>query len=365
MRIAFDPQIFCLQGVGGISRYVCALARNLEGMAGIQAQIFAPIHVNDILHRTFPDQGYRITPLPKADRWLCTINQLMAWPMMSLFSPDIVHETFFAPFSLAPRSARRVITVYDMIHEKFPMMFEPRNPTARWKRRAVFRADHVLCISEHTRQDLIALTGLPPERVTTTLLGFDPLKAPSSSTDQDSTTTMPSILFVGNRQGYKNFVRLLEAFAASSWLRTNFQLVCFGGGSLQPAELEHMARLGLSSKQVVQQSGGDSELATAYRKAAVFVYPSEYEGFGLPLLEAMSLDCPVICSNTSSLPEVAGDAAEYFPPVEVEAIREALERVLTSSTRRQELIERGKRRHKAFSWRRCAEETLAVYRRLT
>ena len=94
------------------------------------------------------------------------------------------------------------------------------------------------------------------------------------------------------------------------------------------------------------------------------VYPSKYEGFGIPPLEAMSLDCPVICSNTSSIPEVVGDAGEYFDPYDVDSIMSSIERVLQSSVRRAELVLLGRERCKRFSWKRCAQETLAVYRRL-
>jgi len=111
-------------------------------------------------------------------------------------------------------------------------------------------------------------------------------------------------------------------------------------------------------------NGNDSELANSYRGAALFVYPSLYEGFGIPPLEAMSLGCPVACSNNSSIPEVAGNAVEYFDPKDTESMRVAMECVLNSTARRAELIDYGFVRCTQFSWERCAEETLAVYRSL-
>ena len=120
----------------------------------------------------------------------------------------------------------------------------------------------------------------------------------------------------------------------------------------------------MAKAHVIHLGGGDDRLATLYRGASAFIYPSKYEGFGIPPLEAMHLECPVICSMTSSIPEVVGEAGEYFDPDDAESIRHAIERVLQSSDRRSELIALGRSRCNLFSWERCARETLDVYKRL-
>lgn len=163
---------------------------------------------------------------------------------------------------------------------------------------------------------------------------------------------------------FKSFEIFLRAYASSSWLRDNFNVVCFGGGAFSSNEIRLFGDLRLSDTQLIQRNGSDAKLASCYRYAAAFVYPSLYEGFGIPPLEAMSLDCPVVCSNTSSIPEVVGNAAEYFDPLDVESIREALERVLNSEERQDELIRYGQLRRTQFSWERCADDTLAIYRGL-
>ena len=122
-----------------------------------------------------------------------------------------------------------------------------------------------------------------------------------------------------------------------------------------------MTRAGLVTERVIHTRGGDEALADVYRGAAAFVCPSLYEGFGLPLLEAMSADCPVVCSKTSSLPEVCGDAAEYFDPYQPEAIAFSIERAAASPSRRDELIALGRLRIKKFSWDTCAKQTAAIY----
>ena len=122
--------------------------------------------------------------------------------------------------------------------------------------------------------------------------------------------------------------------------------------------------LGLDLRKIQQIGGGDDVLAYLYQSAEAFIYPSLYEGFGIPPLEAMSLGCPVICSNTSSLPEVVGDAGEYFDPNNMESIRSAIETVMQSQARRDEFVQKGRERCAIFSWARCAEETMTIYRGL-
>ena len=125
-----------------------------------------------------------------------------------------------------------------------------------------------------------------------------------------------------------------------------------------------MAGLGLTSAQVEHVAGGDDRLAALYQGAAALVYPSKYEGFGIPPLEAMSLDCPVICSQSSSIPEVVGQAGEYFDPFDVDSIRSSMEHVLQSTERRRELVSLGRVRRELFTWERCAQQTADIYRRL-
>jgi glycosyltransferase involved in cell wall biosynthesis len=124
-----------------------------------------------------------------------------------------------------------------------------------------------------------------------------------------------------------------------------------------------MRSLGIESK-VEHVGGGDDRLATLYSNAEIFVYPSLYEGFGIPPLEAMSLGCPVLCSRTSSIPEVVGNAGRYFDPGDIDSIRVAMEEVLYSSVARNKLIQAGFNRCRSFSWSRCAAETAAIYRTL-
>lgn len=247
-----------------------------------------------------------------------------------------------------------------MIHERFPSAFPQHDRTSELKRMATQRADHVICISESTRNDLLEFFDLPENKVSVVYLRFDSLTTIITETD----IKKPYLLYVGYRGSYKNFDGFLRAYASSSWLRNNFDVVCFGGGAFSIDEKKLFDDLKLSDDKLIQMNGDDSKLASIYRNDALFVYPTFYEGFGIPPLEAMSLGCPVACSNNSSIPEVVGNAAEYFDPKDNESMCTAMERVLNSSLRQAELIKYGHVRCAQFSWERCAEETLAIYRGL-
>jgi glycosyltransferase involved in cell wall biosynthesis len=294
------------------------------------------------------------------------LGLLMGDVVIRASKADIVHETYFFPYRLGGRRARRVLTIYDMIHEKFASNFKLSEKTPQFKVLAAKRADHVICISEATRRDAIDILGLNPDKTSVIYLGYDLMQAEREDVEQINISANDDfLLYVGNRGGYKNFPGLLEAYGTSPQLKAQFKLVCFGGGAFSRQELLAMQKFGLKDGQVMQLAGSDQLLARLYRRASAFVYPSLYEGFGIPPLEAMSHDCAVVCSNTSSIPEVVGDAGEYFDPESIESLREAIERVVTTQDRRELLIERGRARLNCFSWDRCAAETLNVYKRLT
>jgi glycosyltransferase involved in cell wall biosynthesis len=221
------------------------------------------------------------------------------------------------------------------------------------------RADHVLCISENTRRDLIEILHVPEAKVSVTYLSAD-LDPPTQSVPSDGA---PYFLYVGDRGGYKNFLGLVAAVGASVQLR-DVRIVCFGSDPLTAAEWQAIDRVGIARERIAHCSGSDAELARKYSGALAFVYPSMYEGFGLPPLEAMACDCPVACSRTSSIPEVVGDAGEYFDPADLDSMRQALENIAGSAELRQRLRLRGREQRRRFSWDRCAAETLALYRRL-
>ena len=367
MRVAFDQQVFLLQEYGGISRYVCGLVSQLNEISEVEAKIFSPLHYNGCLGSLSKQSawGIRVPRVSKTFRIVEFVSRHAAHIAASMYAPDIYHETYYSTDDYCPSGAKRVVTVYDMIYERFPLQFSGGQLTEA-KKAAVSRADHVLCISENTRKDLIEIFKVPSERISVVYPGYDELSVPATAKDGTVSPagSRPYLLYVGSRGGYKNFDSLLRAFASSAYLKANFALYCFGGGALGNEELDLIRELKLSDKHIRQFNGGDETLALLYKNAAAFVYPSRYEGFGIPPLEAMSLNCPVISSKASSIPEVVGDAGEYFDPDNHGSIRAAIESVLESPARRDELVMKGRARCAEFSWTRCARETLAIYRSL-
>jgi len=205
---------------------------------------------------------------------------------------------------------------------------------------------------------------IPEEKVSVIHLGFDQLDT-TTSADQVAPPEFPFLLYVGNRERYKNFHGFLEAYSSSPLLKKDFLIVAFGGFPFRKDELEAISELGLDQSRIIHHSGSDLLLARLYETATAFVYPSLYEGFGLPPLEAMSKKCPVVVGNSSCLPEILGEAAEYFDPTSIESMSAAIERVAYDSERRQELVLRGIERLKLYSWSKCADETLNIYEQIT
>ena len=367
MRIAYDNQVFCNQSYGGISRYFVRLAEQLSS-ANIQIRIFASLHQNHYLAQlpTSIVFGHILSSYPpRGGRIIRKFNDALSKNAIKYWMPDLVHETYYAKVGSAPKGCPTVITVYDMIHELFPESFSPFDNTSEIKRIAIERADHIICISESTRQDLIRYFNTSLQKITVVHLGVDKYSIAKLTEKQSITIKKPYLLYVGNRKGYKNFSYLLRALSSSCKLKNDFDLLAFGGGQFDQMELMLLSELGYNQNQVQHIDGDDQLLGKLYKEATAFVYPSLYEGFGLPPLEAMAHDCPVISSNISSMPEVIGDAAEYFNPTSIENIKQAIENVVYSPSRMEELIRQGNIRLKNFSWKRCTEETLAVYSQFT
>jgi len=246
-----------------------------------------------------------------------------------------------------------------MINEKLEPHSRQRDKETKAKHIAVSRADAVICISENTRHDLIDFLNVPEEKTYVVYLGFSLAATAEAPVKFDS--KKPFLLYVGKRSGYKNFDALLSSFASSPTLSAGFSLVAFGGGAFTNEENQRIAALGLAPSQVLQIAGDDEVLRSLYSGACCFVYPSSYEGFGIPPLEAMSYGCPVVCSNTSSLPEVVGDAAMLVEPDNIEQMVDAIEKVVFDKDATLELISRGTKRIAQFSWARCAEQTMKIY----
>ncbi len=272
---------------------------------------------------------------------------------------DIFHPTYYFPY-FHDWSKPMVITIHDMIPEKFPEDFRGLSMTREWKKIFTNRAEKIIAVSENTKRDIIELYGVKEEKITVIHHGNSFCPEMMEKVDFTKPIFQRYLLFVGIRRGYKNFDRMFRAVTPLVKKDLIDGVICVGGGDFEKREQQLIDDLDMS-QAVLRYDVSDEELAFLYRNARAFVFPSLYEGFGFPLLEAFASGCPVCCSYGSSFPEVAGDAAYYFDPYSEDSIRESIEKVLTSDAFRQELIIKGKERLQFFSWEKTAQDTKKVY----
>jgi glycosyltransferase involved in cell wall biosynthesis len=302
--------------------------------------------------------------LPLSDDWLARLWHRLRLPLpVELITGPL--DLFYSPdFVLPPtrRATRTLLTVHDLSFLHYPEAFVPtlRRYLERVVPRSVARADHVLADSEATRADLIAHLGTAPEKVDVLYSGVDPRFGPESKAGERERLEkrygvgdQPYILSVGTVQPRKNYTRLIRAFAS---LRAEAQLLIAGGKGWLYEEIFAEAE----EHEAVRLLGfvEDEDLPALYRNAALFAFPSLYEGFGLPVLEAMACGTPVVCSDASSLPEVAGNAALLVDPLDIDVLTEAMARVLGDADLRQAMIARGLQQAARFTWERAARQLL-------
>jgi glycosyltransferase involved in cell wall biosynthesis len=361
MKVAFDSQIFELQKFGGISRYFVELSSAMNKSGIVDSRIISPFHQNQYLSSTFKWSKMQVhTPFFtnrfRLNSFLLEINHILGNSQAKKFQPDLIHETFYASEKLWNINVPKVLTIFDLIREKEG---EHKEKIAR-KKKSIERADSIICISENTKRDFLEFYDFDERLVSTIHL------APSDSffySEYRPSKSNAYLLYVGGRAGYKNFNTFAKAFAELRILKYDIKLIIFGGGKLSKEEFRVFRSLGINDA-VTHVEGGDGQLCTFYQNATALIYPSKYEGFGLPVVEAMASGCPVLCSNSSSLPEVAGNAALLFDPTSAESILETMIFALENPNVLQQKSKDGYTQASKFTWLKSAKETKRVYEKL-
>ncbi len=370
MHVFFDEQIFVEQEQGGISRYFAELARAL-GETNMPVHLFAGITRNRYVPPLRPAQGVTVRYWPRRDQlrintWIARLSRIARrWEFARLRRQSahwVYHATNYAvdPW-IARRATVTVLTVFDMIAEQL-CDESTRSRSLEAKRRGLALARRVLCISEQTQRDFLHWFPERRSAARVTHLAAS-LRSPSTRAAAAAGAHAPFLLLVGKRSGYKNGRSAVAAFAHLAQSNPAVRLVCFGGEPLSVEEQSLLDAGGLRPRCVAVQ-GDDDLLAGYYASAAALLYPSRYEGFGLPVLEAMQLGCPVVTTRCGSLPEVGGDAVIYVEPDDVPGLAQAAVRLLADPAWRQTWADAGRIQSRRFSWTLTAARTREAYEEL-
>jgi glycosyltransferase involved in cell wall biosynthesis len=378
VRIGIDLSLVPGQRAG-VGQYAYQLARALAGIDRENSYLLYPVfyYIVHPAHRAVrlpaaPNMRTALRRLPAGlVSWLWRVDRPDAFKERLLGRVDVVHSTSYCAPRLS-RGRRLVVTIHDVTFLTHPEFHLPANVEhcLTGARRAIERADQLIAVSESTRRDLIEWMHAPADRITVTPEAADPDFARVTDRAQLERVRrrydLPErfVLFLGAMEPRKNLLRLLDAWAAlkPAIRRETWLVVAGADGWLNDGVRARVDALGLEDRVRFTGYIEAGDVAALYSLATVFAYPSLWEGFGLPVLEAMACGTPVLTSDVSSLPEVAGDAAVLVSPTDVNAIADGLTRLLDDAALRSDLAARGLRRAAAFSWERCARETLAVYR---
>ncbi|KKQ71368.1 MAG: Glycosyl transferase, group 1 [Candidatus Shapirobacteria bacterium GW2011_GWE1_38_92] len=359
MNILFDHQIFSVQEYGGISRAFAELfneLKKLEVNCSVSLKLSNNYYLSDVGQKIF----FKNYSFPGKLTLMDLVNKMFSILKIRASSFDIFHPTYYDPYFLNYINHKPfVITVYDLIHEKFLYKLPSSKVTLEKKKLLINKAKRIIAISETTKKDIVEIYGINPNKIEVVYLGNSIIP---NNIYVEMKLPKKYILYVGGRQNYKNFDLFLRSITRFL-LEKNIFLFCAGGGGFKENEIKLFEELKLVNR-IKQQEVTDDELAKCYAGALCFVFPSTYEGFGIPILEAFSCNCPVVLSNISCFKEVAKDAAEYFEPTSEISILKSIEKVTKSKRRRGILIAKGRKRLEYFSWKKCAEETLEVYHSL-
>ncbi|WP_200816319.1 glycosyltransferase family 4 protein [Pedobacter nyackensis] len=372
IKILLDPKIFNEQKFGGISRYYTEMWSQLNEIKGIQ--IDCPLFYTENIHyqesplfaNSFQAKNSIFIKFSKIFRSyrpkkLKRKNTEKTIELLKKQQFDLFIPTYYDPYFIDHLKDKPfVLTVYDMIHELFPQYFRDDIVTVPNKKLLLEMATKIIAISNSTKNDILVLyPHVDASKIEVVHL------AHAIKPELEIKLDLPQeyVLFIGNRGLYKNFTFFLKALAPVLKQNAQIHLLCAGGNPFTEEENQLISELNLE-QQVIQQNFQDVELAIYYKKALFFVFPSEYEGFGIPVLESMACGCPVILANHSSFPEVAGEAAVYFELNNTADLTDKITLLLEDPKLRESYRLKGLEQAKKFNWKKTAMDCLNIYKKV-
>lgn len=370
IEVDFTPDAFLTQEFGGVSRCFAELARALDvarSALGVKPGIHAVIHGNMHLRALRHDASRGVVRgiwLPiKGDFRTAAIHipHLVFARHVRRHPPMVVHDTGYAFTARGPHSFPTIITVHDMIRESDPSSISSRSKGDEKKRIAIQRATRIIVPSNSTRDALLRLEGVDPNRIEVIHHGA---RLPSPAAKHPFANT-PYFLHVGPRKRYKDFLTAMRAFARLKRQGFVGKFVTVSRHAFSDEERMYATHLGLQRGDLVVVRADDQRLATLYAHAIAFVFPSRMEGFGIPILEAMSLGCPVACMRAPGSEETAGGAALLADVGDEETLATNLANLASNPVLRSELAEKGQVRASTLSWEHAARRYAALVHSLT
>jgi len=372
MELIVDGIIYNLQAKGGISRLFSeVLSRMCEADESLNITLLTKGRLKQALprhrrikHLSIPNIERYLRPRRIWKSLIPATEALIQKILVGQGSGKVWHSTYYT----LPQGwkGHSVVTVHDMIFEQCRDFYNGPNADQfrEAKQQCIRNADAVICVSETTREDVINFYKLDSDSIyIVNNACSDVFRQLEQSADASMLPTdQPFLLYVGIRSPYKNFDMLMRAY--SKWRRRNeVALILAGARPWSNDERQQLAQLQIQDSVHLLQNVDDETLCRLYNRAVAFVFPSLYEGFGIPLLEAMSCGCPVVASRIPSTIEVAGDCPIYFDPMEEDGLLNALD-IALSEGRNSKRVRTGLEKVKSYSWNKTAAQTLEVYRNI-
>ncbi|MBR1404730.1 MAG: glycosyltransferase family 4 protein [Treponema sp.] len=361
MKVFFDHQCYW-ERFGGVSRYFTEILKTNDENA--EYELALKYSNNEYLNELLYTYKHFLKnwSLPKKQYLISLANKPYSISRLRHSSAKIVHLTHYDPYLFKWSGDKTVVsTMHDMNFFAIPQFYRSHfNVLKSWQTLCAQKSDFIITISENSKRDLMEYLKIPEDRMSVIYHGVSEKFKP---TNEKRTVERPYLLFVGRRDGYKNFAVAAKAFSNVKQRYKDLCLVCTGM-AFSKKEMELFRELRIEN-DVVALRASENELVNLYSHAEAFVFPSFYEGFGFPILEAMGCGCPVVCSNASCFPEIAGNAALFFEPAKDEELAEQILALIESDSLRKELITQGLLRKSMFSWEKSRQKHLQVYTELS